>query len=101
MSKLWTKENTSTSVLIEEFTVGRDKDFDILLAEYDVLGSLAHTEMLEAVGLLSKEDFALIQKGLIWSPRRGQNCIQTNRTQECAFSRHIRAADHIERLRCI
>jgi argininosuccinate lyase len=64
MSKLWTKENTSTSVLIEEFTVGRDKDFDILLAEYDVLGSLAHTEMLEAVGLLSKEDFALIQKGL-------------------------------------
>jgi len=64
MSKLWSKESTSTSALIEEFTVGRDKDFDVLLAEYDVLGSLAHTEMLEAVGLLSKEDLVLIQNGL-------------------------------------
>jgi len=64
MSKLWSKEGTSTSALIEEFTVGRDKDFDILLAEYDVLGSLAHTEMLATVGLLSKEDLALIREGL-------------------------------------
>src|SRR5580658_962365 len=64
MSKLWSKENTSTSALIEAFTVGHDKDFDILLAEYDVLGSLAHTEMLEAVGLLGKDDLQLIQQGL-------------------------------------
>jgi argininosuccinate lyase len=64
MSKLWSKEGTATSALIEEFTVGRDKDFDILLAEYDVLGSLAHTEMLEAVGLLGKDDLQLIQQGL-------------------------------------
>ncbi len=64
MSKLWSKENTSTSALIEEFTVGRDKDFDILLAEYDVLGSLAHTEMLEAVGLLSKDELPIIRQGL-------------------------------------
>jgi argininosuccinate lyase len=64
MSKLWSKENTSTSNLIEEFTVGRDKDFDILLAEYDVLGSLAHTEMLEAVGLLSKDELPIIRQGL-------------------------------------
>lgn len=64
MSKLWTKESTATSALIEEFTVGRDKDFDVLLAEYDVLGSLAHTEMLGTVGLLSKEDLASIRTGL-------------------------------------
>jgi len=64
MSKLWSKEDTSTSTLIEEFTIGRDKEFDVLLAEYDVLGSLAHTEMLESVGLLSKQDLALIQEGL-------------------------------------
>ena len=64
MSKLWSKESTATSALIEAFTVGRDKEFDVLLAEYDVLGSLAHTEMLEAVGLLSKEDLVLIQGGL-------------------------------------
>jgi len=64
VNKIWKKDATSTSALVETFTVGRDKDFDVLLAEYDVLGSLAHTEMLEAVGLLSKEDLLLIQKGL-------------------------------------
>lgn len=63
-TKLWSKESTSTSALIETFTVGRDKDFDVLLAEYDVLGSLAHTEMLASVGLLSKEDLVLVHKGL-------------------------------------
>ncbi|MBN9382826.1 MAG: argininosuccinate lyase [Chitinophagaceae bacterium] len=54
--KLWSKSATSTSEQVEAFTVGRDKEFDVLLAEYDVLGSLAHTQMLESVGLLSKED---------------------------------------------
>jgi len=63
-NKLWSKENTSTSALIETFTVGRDKEFDVLLAEYDVIGSLAHTEMLASVGLLSKEDLKLIHAGL-------------------------------------
>src|ERR1035438_9608362 len=62
--KLWNKENTSTSQLVEAFTVGRDKEFDILLAEYDVLGSLAHTQMLESVGLLSKEELISIHKEL-------------------------------------
>ena len=41
-----------------------DKEFDVLLAEYDVLGSLAHTEMLAAAGLLSREDLELIHKEL-------------------------------------
>lgn len=63
-NKLWTKENTSTSALIETFTVGRDKEFDVLLAEYDVLGSLAHTQMLASVGLLSEEDLQLVHAGL-------------------------------------
>jgi argininosuccinate lyase len=62
--KLWNKENTNTSQLVEAFTVGRDKEFDILLAEHDVLGSIAHTQMLETVGLLSKEELASIQKEL-------------------------------------
>ncbi|HEX4373808.1 MAG TPA: argininosuccinate lyase, partial [Puia sp.] len=61
---LWNKENTNTSQLVEAFTVGRDKEFDILLAEYDVLGSLAHTQMLETVGLLSKEELTAIHKEL-------------------------------------
>jgi argininosuccinate lyase len=63
-NKLWSKAGTNTSALIETFTVGRDKEFDVLLAEYDVLGSLAHTEMLASVGLLSKEDLDLIHKEL-------------------------------------
>ena len=62
--KLWNKENTNTSQLVEAFTVGRDKEFDILLAEYDVLGSLAHTQMLESVGLLTKEELSAIHKEL-------------------------------------
>jgi argininosuccinate lyase len=62
--KLWNKENTITSKLVESFTVGRDKEFDILLAEHDVLGSLAHTEMLESAGLLTKEELKLIHKEL-------------------------------------
>ena len=62
--KLWNKENTSTSQFVEAFTVGRDKEFDILLAEYDVLGSLAHTEMLESVGLITKNELNQIHKEL-------------------------------------
>src|SRR5579872_4567795 len=63
-NKLWSKAGTSTSALIEAFTVGRDKDFDVLLAEYDVLGSLAHAEMLTAVGLLNPEDLDGIHREL-------------------------------------
>jgi len=64
VNKLWSKTSTSTSALIETFTVGRDREFDILLAEYDVLGSLAHTEMLASVGLLGKDELAQIKQGL-------------------------------------
>ena len=54
--KLWQKDSTQISQFVEKFTVGRDKEFDVLLAKYDVLGSLAHTEMLSSVGLLTIED---------------------------------------------
>ncbi|MGE5520843.1 MAG: argininosuccinate lyase [Candidatus Dadabacteria bacterium] len=54
--KLWQKENTSVSELIEKFTVGRDKEFDIVLAQYDVQGSIAHVKMLSQVGLMTNEE---------------------------------------------
>ncbi len=54
--KLWQKENTSVTELIEKFTVGRDKEFDQVLARYDVQGSIAHVTMLGEVGLMSKEE---------------------------------------------
>lgn len=63
-NKIWSKAATNTSARVETFTVGRDKEFDVLLAEYDVLGSLAHTKMLASVGLLSEEDLEKVQRGL-------------------------------------
>lgn len=54
--KLWKKDNTATSKLIEDFTVGNDKDFDILLSKFDVEGSIAHVTMLGEQGLMNKED---------------------------------------------
>lgn len=54
--KLWSKDNTDTSRLVEKFTVGRDKEFDLLLAPFDVLGSIAHAKMLASVGLLTGEE---------------------------------------------
>lgn len=54
--KLWQKENTSVSDLVERFTVGRDKEFDLLLAKHDVEGSIAHVTMLGEVGLMTKAE---------------------------------------------
>lgn len=65
--KLWQKEEGQAgewSHIVETFTVGRDLEFDILLAEHDVLGSLAHTHMLESIGLLTTEELASIHSGL-------------------------------------
>lgn len=62
--KLWSKETTNTSQLVETFTVGRDKEFDILLAKYDVQGSMAHVRMLGEVGLMTEEEAATAIKGL-------------------------------------
>jgi argininosuccinate lyase len=61
--KLWQKTTTSKKE-VEQFTVGRDPEFDILLAPYDVLGSMAHAEMLESINLLTGEENLLLQKGL-------------------------------------
>ena len=56
--KLWSKDNTDTSKLVEQFTVGKDKEFDLLLAPFDVQGSIAHAQMLASVCLLTKEEAA-------------------------------------------
>ena len=61
--KLWQK-NYQVDQSIDTFTVGDDRELDLYLAKYDVLGSLAHTHMLEKVGLLSASDLEQVQKGL-------------------------------------
>ncbi|MEO7444772.1 MAG: argininosuccinate lyase [Ferruginibacter sp.] len=53
--KLWQK-NTDVNNAVENFTVGRDRDFDAALAPFDVLGSIAHAIMLETAGMLSIEE---------------------------------------------
>ena len=53
--KLWEK-NFEINKEIERFTVGRDREMDLYLAKYDVLGSMAHITMLESIGLLEKEE---------------------------------------------
>jgi len=55
MSKLWEK-GIETNKLVENFTVGKDRELDLRLAKYDILGSIAHITMLENIGLLSKEE---------------------------------------------
>ena len=57
MSKLWEK-NFEINKEIERFTVGRDREMDLYLAKYDVLGSMAHITMLESIGLLEKDELA-------------------------------------------
>jgi len=59
MAKLWEK-NIQVDAKIEAFTVGRDREMDVFLAKYDVLGSMAHITMLESVGLLQKEELNLL-----------------------------------------
>jgi argininosuccinate lyase len=53
--KLWEK-GISTEKLIEEFTVGNDRELDIHLAKYDLQASIAHAQMLEKVDLLSSDE---------------------------------------------
>ena len=53
--KLWEK-NFEINKEIERFTVGRDREMDLYLAPYDVMGSMAHITMLESIGLLEKEE---------------------------------------------
>lgn len=53
--KLWTK-NVQMTEEIERFTVGRDREMDLYLAKYDVLGSMAHITMLESIGLLEDDE---------------------------------------------
>jgi len=55
MTKLWEK-NTQVNAKIEAFTIGLDREMDVFLAKYDVLGSMAHIRMLESVGLLQTDE---------------------------------------------
>jgi argininosuccinate lyase len=61
--KLWAK-TVDADRRVDTFTVGRDREMDLLLAEADVLGSLAHTRMLESIGLLTADELTQVQTEL-------------------------------------
>lgn len=67
--KLWQKEgvtteSTAAAKQIERFTVGRDREMDLYLAPFDVLGNLAHARMLQTIGLLSNGELGMMNDEL-------------------------------------
>jgi len=61
--KLWQKD-ADVNQRIDQFTVGKDREMDLYLAPHDVIGTLAHIEMLESIGLLEKEELTTLQAEL-------------------------------------
>ena len=78
--KLWQK-NIESLKEVENFTVGNDRNFDLQLAPFDILGSIAHAKMLATVGLLSKEEEVNLTaelKNIYQSIHNSQFTIDTN-----------------------
>lgn len=63
MSTLWSK-GLQANKLVEQFTVGRDREFDMRLARYDIIGSISHVKMLGFTGLLSDQESEILCKEL-------------------------------------
>lgn len=77
-NKLWEK-NFEVNREIERFTVGRDREMDLYLAKYDVLGSMAHITMLESIGLLKRDELPPLLaelKRIYTIAERGEFCIE-------------------------
>ena len=77
-NKLWEKDFEADKE-IERFTVGRDRELDLYLAKYDVLGSMAHITMLESIHLLSRPELACLLaelKGIYAACERGEFAIE-------------------------
>ncbi|HMC99709.1 MAG TPA: lyase family protein, partial [Ferruginibacter sp.] len=67
--KLWDKHSTNSAdqgieKKVEDFTVGKDREYDLQLAPFDILGNIAHAEMLAAIGLLTQDEYLLLRKAL-------------------------------------
>ena len=101
-NKLWEK-NFEVNREIERFTVGRDREMDLYLAKYDVLGSMAHITMLESIGLLKCDELPSLLaelKRIYAIAERGEFCIEdgvANALAECE-EKGIRLIDKAPRL---
>ena len=63
MKPIWDK-GKPVNELIQKYTVGRDREMDLMLAKYDVQGSLAHITMLQSIGLLEQNELKTLSAGL-------------------------------------
>ena len=63
MSKLWSK-GLDINKQVEVFTIGKDREMDMRLAKYDVIGSLAHIKMLYSIDLLTEDEFLTLESNL-------------------------------------
>jgi len=63
MKPIWDK-GKPVNELIQKYTVGRDREMDLMLAKYDVQGSLAHITMLQSIGLLEKDELKALSSSL-------------------------------------
>ncbi|GHV72674.1 argininosuccinate lyase [Bacteroidia bacterium] len=63
MSTLWNK-GVLADFRVDKFTVGNDRIFDLRLAKYDILGSLAHIQMLQSIALLSQDEESILREAL-------------------------------------
>lgn len=63
IQKLWEK-TVLVNERIDRFTVGRDREMDLHLAKYDILGSIAHITMLESIGLLTSDELEKLRAAL-------------------------------------
>mgnify|MGYP000087351785 CR=1 FL=1 len=91
--KLWDK-GFEPDTMIEEYTVGQDRELDLRLARYDVEGSLAHIAMLEKIGLLTADELRRLTDGLheIAAETRGR--VLRDRTRHGGCPLRGRAAAH-------
>lgn len=77
-TKLWEK-NVQVNERIDKFTVGKDREMDLYLAKYDVLGSMAHITMLQSIGLLKGNELKTLLKelkGIYLSAEKGEFVIE-------------------------
>ena len=63
VENIWTKKVRMTDE-IEKFTIGKDREMDLYLAKYDVLGSMAHITMLQSIDLLTADELKVLLKEL-------------------------------------
>lgn len=70
--QLWAKSHTTLNEQIEAFTTGNDRQLDLLLAPFDVLGSIAHITMLQSIGLLQPQEYTALRTELIHVYRQAE-----------------------------